>query len=74
MLNQRKFQPKFIRKVLSSTAIISAFAFGLPAAAFCGFYVAKADTGLFNESSKVVLVRDGLQKWLTLPNPYFWQI
>ena len=28
-----------------------------PAAAFCGFYVAKADTKLFNKSSKVVLAR-----------------
>ena len=30
-----------------------------PAAAFCGFYVAKADSKLFNKSSKVVLSRDG---------------
>src|SRR5262249_20430633 len=30
-----------------------------PAAAFCGFYVAKADSKLFNKSSKVVLARDG---------------
>jgi hypothetical protein len=35
--------------------------FALPiddAAAFCGFYVAKADTKLFNRASQVVLVRD----------------
>ena len=25
--------------------------------AFCGFYVAKADTGLFNRASQVALVR-----------------
>jgi hypothetical protein len=31
----------------------------MQAGAFCGFYVAKADTGLFNESSQVVYVRDG---------------
>src|SRR5262249_37750536 len=30
-----------------------------PALAFCGFYVAKADSKLFNRSSKVVLARDG---------------
>src|ERR1051325_9422470 len=30
-----------------------------PAAAFCGFYVAKADAKLFNKSSKVVLPRNG---------------
>ena len=29
-----------------------------PSAAFCGFFVAKADTDLFNSASKVVLVRD----------------
>ncbi len=26
--------------------------------AFCGFYVAKADTKLFNQASQVVLVRE----------------
>jgi hypothetical protein len=30
-----------------------------PAVAFCGVYVAKADSKLFNKSSKVVLSRDG---------------
>ena len=30
-----------------------------PAAAFCGFYVGKADAGLFNQASQVILVRDG---------------
>ena len=30
-----------------------------PANAFCGFYVAKADSKLFNKSSKVVLARNG---------------
>ena len=28
------------------------------AQAFCGFFVAQADTKLFNEASKVVIVRD----------------
>ena len=36
-----------------------------PAAAFCGFYVAKADTQLFNKASQVVLVRDGDRTVLT---------
>lgn len=70
MLNLRKSQPNFIRNVLSSTTIAGALAFGLPAAAFCGFYVAKADTGLFNESSKVVLVRDGDRTVITMANDY----
>jgi len=40
------------------------------AAAFCGFYVAKADTKLFNESSQVVLVRDGDRTVLTMANDF----
>ena len=31
---------------------------GSPAQAFCGFFVAKADTTLFNRASQVVLARD----------------
>ena len=40
------------------------------AQAFCGFYVARADTKLFNESSQVVLVRDGNRTVLTMANDY----
>ena len=40
------------------------------AAAFCGFYVAKADTKLFNESSQVVLIRDGDRTVLTMANDF----
>jgi len=38
--------------------------------AFCGFYVAKADTRLFNKASKVVLVRDGNRTVLTMANDF----
>jgi len=38
--------------------------------AFCGFYVSKADTKLFNEASKVVMVRDGNRTVLTMANDY----
>ncbi len=38
--------------------------------AFCGFYVAKADTQLFNRASKVVLVRDGDRTVLTMANDF----
>lgn len=41
-----------------------------PASAFCGFYVAKADTKLFNKSSKVVLARDGDQTAITMASDY----
>lgn len=38
--------------------------------AFCGFYVAKADTSLFNKASKVVLVRDEDKTVLTMANDF----
>jgi hypothetical protein len=41
-----------------------------PARAFCGFYVAKADTKLFNEASQVVLVRDGDRTVITMSNDF----
>lgn len=41
-----------------------------PAQAFCGFYVAKADTSLFNKASKVVMVRDGNRTVLTMANDF----
>src|SRR5262249_50322577 len=37
---------------------------------FCGFYVAKADTKLFNRASQVVLVRDGDRTVLTMVNDF----
>jgi hypothetical protein len=41
-----------------------------PAAAFCGFYVAKADAKMFNKSSKVVLTRDGQHTAITMASDY----
>ena len=40
------------------------------AEAFCGFYVAKADTSLFNKASQVVLVRDGDRIVMTMANDF----
>ncbi len=42
----------------------------LPAAAFCGFYVAKADGALYNQSSKVVFVRDRGRSVITMSSDY----
>jgi hypothetical protein len=50
---------------LSGTLII-----GTAAQAFCGFYVARADTSLFNEASQVVLVRDGNRTVITMANDF----
>lgn len=41
-----------------------------PLSAFCGFYVSKADTKLFNRASQVVLVRDGDRTVLTMANDF----
>jgi len=40
------------------------------AQAFCGFYVARADTSLFNRASQVVLVRDGNRTVVTMANDF----
>lgn len=40
------------------------------AQAFCGFYVAKADTSLFNRASQVVLVRDNDRTVITMANDF----
>ena len=40
------------------------------ALAFCGFYVSKADTTLFNRASKVVLARDGDRTVVTMANDF----
>jgi len=41
-----------------------------PLLAFCGFYVAKADTELYNSASKVVLVRDEDRTVITMSNDF----
>jgi hypothetical protein len=41
-----------------------------PAAAFCGFYVAKADTKLYNQASQVAIARDGDRNVMTMSNDF----
>ena len=41
-----------------------------PVWAFCGFYVAKADTSLYNQASQVILARDGNRTVMTMANDY----
>ena len=53
--------------ILTATITI---AVGTTAQAFCGFYVARADTSLFNRASQVVLVRDGDRTVLTMANDF----
>jgi hypothetical protein len=41
-----------------------------PARAFCGFYVAKADTTIFNNASQVAIARDGDRTVMTMANDF----
>lgn len=56
-----------LKRILAATAIAVA---PLQAHAFCGFYVGKADSSLFNEASSVIMVRDGQRTVLTMQNDY----
>ncbi|EEE39023.1 hypothetical protein RKLH11_2869 [Rhodobacteraceae bacterium KLH11] len=49
---------------------LSALLWAGAAQAFCGFYVAKADGSLYNQSSKVVFVRDRNRSVITMSSDY----
>ena len=51
-------------------ALIAIICFVPNAWAFCGFYVSKADTKLYNKASQVVIARDGNRTVLTMANDY----
>lgn len=62
---------KIIKILLSILfAIIIVILFAQPALAFCGFYVAKADTSLYNQASQVIIARDKERTILTMANDY----
>ncbi|MCB9245281.1 MAG: DUF2330 domain-containing protein [Flavobacteriales bacterium] len=51
-------------------SLLSLFYFIPKSSAFCGFYVAKAGSELFNNRSQVVFVRDGNRSVITMSNDY----
>jgi len=58
-----------LKKMLTTAAFLTLL--GPNAAnAFCGFYVAKADTDLFNSASQVVMVRDEDRTVITMANDF----
>jgi hypothetical protein len=64
-------KPSLLKSAVATAAIIAQLAAQTaPVAAFCGFYVAKADSKLFNKSSKVVLTRDGETTAITMASDY----
>ena len=62
---------KIFRVLLSCLLTGVILFFGIkPALAFCGFYVAKADSSLYNQASQVIIARDGKRTVLTMSNDY----
>ena len=62
---------KLLRIFFSCLLAVTIFMVGIqPALAFCGFYVAKADTNLYNQASQVIIARDGERTVLTMANDY----
>lgn len=60
-----------MKRIFITIAIILAFiGFARPAWAFCGFYVAKADSSLYNQASQVIIARDRDRTVLTMANDY----
>jgi hypothetical protein len=57
-------------RLATLATIVFVAAAAQPAFAFCGFYVARADSKLFNRASQVVLVRDGDRTVLTMSNDF----
>ncbi len=58
-----------VQASVALTAIVAQLAI-TPANAFCGFYVAQANSKLFNKSSKVVITRNGQQTAITMASDY----
>jgi len=59
-----------VLKPLAATAALATALLSGAANAFCGFYVARADTALYNDASQVVLVRDGTRTVMTMNNNF----
>jgi hypothetical protein len=60
-----------MKRMLFGVVLSSAIAWSsVTIAGFCGFYVGKADTKLFNQASQVVLVRDGDRTVMTMASDF----
>jgi len=59
-----------LRNALFAATAAAAIVSAGSAVAFCGFFVAKADTKLFNKASKVAIMRDGDRTVVTMANDY----
>src|SRR5215470_3069536 len=60
-----------MRRMLFGVALASVIAWSSATiAGFCGFYVGKADSKLFNRASQVVLIRDGDRTVMTMASDF----
>jgi len=60
-----------MKRWMFAVALVAVVGWSTPTVlGFCGFYVAKADTKLFNKASQVVLVRDGDRTVMTMANDF----
>jgi hypothetical protein len=67
----RPFDTLRAARLIASAIVVAALAWSGPTLlGFCGFYVAKADTKLFNKASQVVLVRQDDKTVLTMANDF----
>jgi len=71
MITSSHFTKLLIRTALVAACGLTTLTAGPPsAAAFCGFYVAGADTKLYNNATMVVMMRDGTRTVLAMQNNY----
>lgn len=59
-----------MRLLITAISTLATLAVCTTAQAFCGFYVARADTSLFNRASQVVIVRDDNRTVMTMANDF----
>ncbi|WP_161882857.1 DUF2330 domain-containing protein [Deinococcus alpinitundrae] len=59
-----------MKRLRRRTTTLLSFALASSALGFCGFFVAKGDTKLFNRSNQVVIARDGNRSVFTMMNDY----
>lgn len=61
-----------MKKILTLISFFLIIFFSFPSSvfAFCGFYVAKADSKLYNQASQVIIARNGHRTVLTMANDY----
>ncbi len=70
MRRQHSTHRSIKKTFVAAASALAAISAAGGAVAFCGFYVAKADTQLFNKASKVVLMRDENRTVMTMVNDY----